>query len=809
MFQLIIKLRFVVIAAVAAATVFFALQLPNLVLEPDTEAYVPKHHPMRQQWHDVKELFGVGREILVAVQAQGKDGIFTPETLGGIMALTDDIKSLDYVEASEVKSIADAEAIIGTEDGLEVEPFFERAPQTLEEARQIRKLVFENTVYLDRLVSRDGTIAAIIVKTHQYEGVHPIVIAERLENYLKDYEIPGARILIAGTPAVEAIYGKQMVEDLNHLIPIALMAVVAILFLCFRTLSLPRLALRSLIFASVIFFLRAETGSPFLSSPVYMAALSVALAMLTVRGVLLPSLIVIASVVWTWGFQALVGIPIYIAGTLVAPLLLAIGCAYGIHIMERYYEKAREGGSRQEVVLATMNELWRPVLLTSLTTMAGFGSLAAGTMTVYKAFGITTAFGIAVATLISLVVLPAALSLLAPPATDGSRRRRESILPRLLVALGRGIERHRRAVATGGVVTVLLLLLAATGLRVDYSWVESLEPGTPVLTADRILREHHGGTTPLNIVVTAPEAGGIKDPRLLRAMDKVLAELATNPLVGDTRSIAEYLKRMNQAMNEDRQDELRIPDSRELVAQYLLLYSMSGDPSEFDDMVDYDYKSANLAILLRTDQMAAMRQIIDQADSLLDRYVRPLGATATITGSATMLETIIELAVESQVYSLASATTLVVIFLALLFRSFRDAFICMIPVVFTGVANFGGMALLGIPLGPDKAMISAIALGIGIDYSIHLMSRFRDLVDDEGMSVNDAITEAMRTTGRAVLFNGAVVVAGFMVLGFSTAPSNASFGRTIAGNMALSCLGALVLLPAALTIFQHRSRGAK
>ena len=117
----------------------------------------------------------------------------------------------------------------------------------------------------------------------------------------------------------------------------------------------------------------------------------------------------------------------------------------------------------------------------------------------------------------------------------------------------------------------------------------------------------------------------------------------------------------------------------------------------------------------------------------------------------------------------------------------------------TTVVNFGSMAMLGIPLGPDKAMIGAIALGLGIDYSIHLMSRFHHTLA-RGMSATQGVVETLRGTGRAILFNGAVVVAGFLVLGTSATPSNATFGLMIAANIVLSCVTAMVVVPAVLAV---------
>ncbi len=800
MFRIILRFRYAAIAAVLGLTAFFALQLPKLHLDPDTEAYVPERHPIRVFWTEAKDSFGIGREIVVAVRAEGDHGVFTPAILGGVAELTEAIKELDSVIPSAVSSISDSEAIVGTEDGLDVEPFFEEPPTTAEEAREVREKVFANEVFLDRLISRDATIAAIIVRIYEAYERDPIKVYDDIAALVAGTSIPGADILIGGNPAVESVFGKQMAADLANLIPAALFVVITILYVCFASIPVNRFALRMAIALTAVTVIRFAVGSSM--GPLQVTAISAAAVMLTARGVLLPATVVVMSVVWTWGAQALAGVPVYIAGTLVPPLLLAIGCAFGVHVMERYFEKAKTNADPETVVLATMEELWRPIFLTSVTTAIGFGSLALGSMTVYRVFGLTTAFGILVAMLVSFALLPPVLSLMPVPKTSPGGRSL-AVIPGLLVRMAGGLERHRDVtMLTGGVLMCGLVYAAATGLRVDYSWVESLEAGTPVLEADRILRTRHGGTMPLNIILRSGEPGGVKDPRLLEGIDAALAEIAAHPEVGDTRSIAEYIKRLNEAMNEDRPEELRIPDSRELVAQYLLMYTMSGDPSELDDMIDYEYASANAAILLRTDRLAVMREVIALAEEALDKHVRPLGVTTTATGTAIVQKTVLDMILESQVYSLTAASLLVFTFMALVFRSLRDSLICMVPPVFTGVANFGGMALLDIPLGPGEAMISAIALGIGIDYSIHLMARLRDVVE-EGLSVYDGIIEAMRTTGRAILFNGVVVVAGFSTLALSKSPSNVSFGVLIATNIGISCISALVFLPAALTSLFH------
>ena len=244
MFRTVIRWRVPILLASFAVTALFATQIPKLRLEPDSEAYVPENHPIRVFWNEAKERFGLGREILVAVEATGRHGVFTPPILAGLTALTDDLTNIDGVVASQVRSLSTAEAIIGTTDGLEVEPFFDEPPATLRAARKVRRQVFRNPVFLDRLVSRDGTIAAIVLKT-ELPGKEGTEVYARVEKVVERHTIPGARILIAGMSAIDYVYGRQMTADLQRLIPFGLAAVVVILYLCFPTVPLRSVAVRS------------------------------------------------------------------------------------------------------------------------------------------------------------------------------------------------------------------------------------------------------------------------------------------------------------------------------------------------------------------------------------------------------------------------------------------------------------------------------------------------------------------------------------------------------------------------------------
>jgi len=795
-FAVIVRHPWMLLIAVLTMTVGFSVHLNRLRMDPDVEAYVPKHHPVRTFWHKTEKDFMLRDEMLLALVADGKDGIYTPEILAGIADLTEKVREQPAVFANEVHSLSQAKAMVATNDALDLVPFYDTPPTNAAGVEAVHQAVERNPVYLDRLVSRGGDVAVIQFRIDRdaaplaqtYAGLLKMIAAR---------PVPGVRVLLTGKPAIEAVYARQMAEDLGRLIPVSMLVVLTVLFVCFRSMSIGTLLFRTGVLWVGLIVGQALIGH--VASLLGLGALAFGLALLTARGVVTPTLVVLLALLWTWGLQAWMDAPIYVTSIIMPPLLLAIGCADGIHIYERYEEKIQEGLKRPQAIVQAMRGVWRPVMLTSLTTAAGFASLATVDMTAFQSLGLFSAFGILVAMVLSLALIPAMLALMPAPAVAPH----QAISARLLVLLGERVHRHRRVVIAASGVIMAVALLLTLRVRVDYSWVESLQEGTPALIADRELRARHGGTTPLDIIVETPDAGGIKEPAVLKAMDATMDELGKDPFVGDTRSLAEYVKRMNQAMNGDRTDAYVIPKSRNLVAQYLLLYSMAGDPGELDDMVDYDYRRANLVAHLRTDAMAKMDEVIGRTEGLLDTNLRPLGVKATVTGSAMMQHTVLHLIFMGQVYSLLVATVLVFVILCLIYRSAVYALVCMLPPAVAALLTFGTMGALGIALGPNQAVISAIALGIGIDYSIHLISRIVAQTE-RGIGLEEAIGHTLATTGRGVLFNAAVVVAGFAILALSRSPSNVSFGLLIASNMAACCVAALILVPAVLSVLHER-----
>ena len=771
LFRFIIGFPKLIILMAFALTLFFGFQLPGLRLETDVDVYVPDEHPAMQYQDLVHEIFNYKESMVIAVVNEGPDGVFNPESLARIRRLTEKISRVRYVIAQrdeDVKSISTMDNIVGTAEGIEVMPLMERIPETKEEIEQLKDHLYGNEMFIGWLVSEDRTTALILAKVERsdektddnrlryaYQEFRKIVEEER------DGE---DQLYIAGQPVLEATFVDFIIGNLKVMLPI--------------------------VTAVIILLLYFSLGS--------------------IRGVVLPLLVVFAGVIWSMGIMSMVDVPLYDMTTMTPVILMAIGCAYGIHILNRYQEEATADPDRgkKTIVLQTMLNIWPPVVMSSLTTAVGFASLSTSSLTVIRSFGIFTGLGILCALIFSLTFIPAGLMLVKVPDAErkqkGNRPTKSVIQDYTGIALdfvGRRVYRYRIAICA---FFALVAILSAPGffkLRVDESWLEMFNPDSEVYISNNLINERMNGTVSLNVVVEGDRAGAIKSPSVLRKMDGLQQVLEEMKEVGGTISIVDYIKRMNKVMNEDREEFNIIPDTRETIAQYLLLYSLSGDPDDFDEVVDYDYRQANMTVVLKDDHTASVRTVTERINRYVQEHFSDEPVKVNLTGYAVITEVVVDLAVRGMLGSIVISILVIYVMTTSMFRSFTGGFYNIIPIAMAMLLNFGLLVMLNVPIGFNNSVAFAVAMGVGVDYAIHLVFKFRNEAA-ERVDLADVIAVTLKTSGKAILFNAVVVTAGFLVLTASNFTGHRVLGRLLSLSMLTSFIGSVTLLPAALSLFR-------
>lgn len=285
----------------------------------------------------------------------------------------------------------------------------------------------------------------------------------------------------------------------------------------------------------------------------------------------------------------------------------------------------------------------------------------------------------------------------------------------------------------------------------------------------------------------------IKDPKVLKQIDELEQHLKAHPLVGTTTSIAGVMRKMNQVMHDGDPAFDKVPETRELIGQYLLLYSMSGNEDDFKKLVDFPYENAQVIAKVTDSGTRAATEVLAYARSYLD--ARNESVFTRIGGFLDVMAEMVDHVVWGQVVSMGLAALAVAFLVSLLLRSLSAGLLAVFPLLLALAMIFGVMGFLGIELNLVTALLSSIMIGVGVDYSIHFLWRFRD-ERREGSDPATALERTLTTTGRGIVFNGLSVVVGFAVLIVSSFAPVRFFGLLVSISIAASLAGALIVLPA-------------
>ncbi|MFT4570686.1 MAG: putative RND superfamily exporter protein [Hyphomicrobiaceae bacterium] len=756
--RFIVSRPWFVIIAFTLATVAFAAQLPSLRVDFDMEKIFPPDHPEIAYKRWALEYFAIGQPAMVLVVNEGSHGVFTPETLALVAHLSEEVKGVDALDGDDLVSLSEVDNIASDGDMLTVESFFVEPPTTQVEADKIRKAVFANPMMLGTVVSHDGK--ATIVAADLIPGSNKEEIHAALERIITAAPHGSSVLEIAGRPIVENEMARINNREIMRVMPIVVVT----------------------------------------------AAVALALALHSVRGVVLTLLVVFGSIVWTLGLMAWTGQFFSALNSPLPMMLVPIGIADGIHVIHHYMHVLARDTDRdhREAVFETMQGMFVAVTMTSLTTAAGLASLATSSMSTNRSFGYFAAFGTLAAMVFSLTLLPATLVVLPRPRRELARF--VTMVSEEGVGMSRAIDYLHRLVTERpgrplmGVLVVIVVALAGFPmLTIDGSVLKNFPADNIVRTADAAMVEHFSASLPLEIIVDGNQIDAWKDPGNLRALDAFQNEIETIDGVGESRSIADYVKRMSAVMNPQDPGADSIPDSRELIAQYLLLYSISGEPDDFDDVVDYDYALANVRAQAGSDHSPLLSHVIQSIDAAGLKHLAPLGLKAHVSGSARETYEFIDLIVTSQIASLSTALLLVWLMASLMLRSVVGGLLTSAPVGIATIATFGGLGWIGEPVGVTTAILGAIAIGIGVDYAVHFVARYRDCCR-RGLDSSDAMRETLYSAGIAIFYNAVVVIAGFLSMASSEFLPPRALGLLVAWNMVI-CFGVTITALAAMLVW--------
>ena len=732
------------IAATLVLAVGFAFPIQYLKQETDFREFLDDDDPIIVLMDEAEARYGKSWGIMVMLF--NENNIFNNTTLSKIEQMSDEFEAIPGIKS--VTTPLNSQTIVGTETSISVSKAAPGgvAPTTAEDMELFRTRVLEDENLVGGVISPGGQAALINIELEvgadEY-GLTPDIVA-----IVEANQGDGDELFIYGDAYFDTIMAEEMEADTMLLFPLAILVMVALLFVSF----------------------------------------------VTIRGILLPIIVVLLSVVVAMGAMVLLGFPMTMMSFIAPILLLAIGIADAIHVLNRYNEEIAKGTPKRMAILTTMEEMKGPVVMTSLTTAVGFLSLLTAFMVPQRHFGIVTAIGVLAAMVFSLVLIPAVMSLLKKPRVrDLSKGLRP--LTQVLMGFEKAIVGHRKTVMVVALIIFGVMLAGIPRLRVETSNEEFLGKDHAAVQVLDFTSKYFSGDMNIMVEFDTGQRDGLKDPAVLNAMLD-LEEFMLENGVSKTFSLTTLVRQMNERFNADDPAFYAIPDQQNMISQLLLLFTFQG--GTLGDMALGDFSAGTVMGMYMMNSSGNVSRLAGVVQGYLDDH-HPEGGDLRVRmiGATTLMDRIFTQMTQSQLIGLATTVAAVAVLVMILMGSMVAGLIAAIPLILTVTFSMGIMAYTGQPLDIMTLMVSVVAVGIGVDYSIHFISRFRSEYRKD-QNAERALQKTIQTTGRGITYNALTVALGFFILIFASFKGIRTFGWQIALTMGISALSAISIIPAVL-----------
>ncbi len=739
--NIILKIRWLIILLVVAVTLMLAYQIPKIRINSDVISSLPDSDPDAVLLKNIGARFGGNNTGIIIIEAEN---IFTAEVLQHVMQVTDTL--LDTEGVSSVTSLTNIMDVKSDENGLEIGKLVDtdNLPDSEEELLLLKEKVLSHDNYKGTIVSEDGTATLILFSLEENDNLQ--TLANKIKDKTESLRLP-EKIYFAGSPMLITSISELIAADLKKLLPIAFFFISLVLYIGFRS----------------------------------------------VRGIILPLLTAVISIIWVLGIMSLAGSEVTMVSNNIPIVLLAVGTAYAIHVVNRI-DQLKEDLNQSIIIALTYVTI--PVILAALTTIAGFLSFLFGSyLTMIRDFGIYSALGTFIALLLSIFFVPALISAFS---WENKKKNVEAVGNEITfysrfihLPLHKLLFSHAKRVL---IVWIGITLVSLGGLFLIKRNVDVrnyFKKENPARIAEDIMTDKFGGSKPVFVLFK----GDIQSPELLKTMLETEEYMKKSPGVETTQSVAGLIADISEALGEGN----KIPEAREQIEQIWFLLEGNENLKKF---VSEDLDEAIIISKFLSPENKEKKEFKEYMEKFISERSNE-DCKISVTGMPFIESTMDRSLVSSQIGSLIIAVIFVIIVVGFILRSFMAGIFAAIPVITTIIILFGFMGYANISLNIATVLVASIAMGIGIDYSIHVISHFNSHIN-EGASVSEALDQTIAVSGKAIIINVISVSAGFLVLLFSEMVPLEYFGLLISLSMAGSGLSTLTLLPVILILAREK-----
>ena len=728
-----------------------------LQFKNDYRMFFSEDNPQLQAFEAMQNTYTKVDNVLFLVSP--KDGnVFTRKTLATVEWLTKEAWQIPY--SIRVDSITNYQHTEAEGDDLKVADLVEDAEKlTDEQLEKIRQVALHEPLLVGRLISPDGAHTGINV-TIQLPGKKldevPAVaeFAERLAQEAMQRN-PNVEVRLTGMVIMNATFPKLSQQDMKTLYPLMIL----------------------IILVAMSFMLRS------------------------IAGVIASMGVLIMSVIATMGFTGWLGIYMSPPTVTTPVVVMTLSVADCIHIIVLFLQGLRRGETKEEAMMESLRLNLGPVFLTSLTTAIGFLSLNFSDAPPFRDLGNMAAMGVMVAFVLSLTFLPAMMMIL--PVKPGKAHTRGQ---GAMEHLADWVIRHRKGLLWGMGGLIVLLVTQVPRNQLNDEFVKYFSENVPFRVDTDFVVEHLTGIYMLEYSLPAKGEGEITSPEYLRVVDEFANWLRQQPEALHVNTFTDIMKRLNKNLHGDDPAWYRLPDNRELAAQYLLLYEFSLPFGlDLNNQINVKKSATRLTITLRSISSEELLALQARAQNWLREhapdYMHVEGASPTL-----MFAHIGHRNIRAMLEGTVMALVLISLILTIFLRSVRIGLLSLIPNLAPIGMGFGLWALFVGEVGLALSVVGGMTIGIVVDDTVHFLSKYLRARREQGLSPEDAVRYAFHTVGTALWVTTLVLMLGFGVLALSDFKLNAGMGLLTAITIGLALLADFFFLPPLLMQFGEKKR---
>ena len=781
----IIRFRYILLFLIVLAVGFLSIYIPKINIATSLESSFKGHNQAIQDYQKFRDLFGRDDKIVLLIKSED---IFSVHFLDRLKKFHEDLENTLPL-LSEVNSLINARYIEGKNGTLQVNDFLENLPQTKEQAQILREKALVYPLFRNSYITQNGDSMIMVIKTQAVSAltddgskiknygrgvadedlsdnqaaksisqVENIAILGIMETVIKQYNTDNFRIIFSGTPAyqfhVEPIIRKNMI-----------------------TMSLMVLML-------TFFFMAILFGR--------------------VSGIFLPQFVVIMGLGATLGLMALAEVPFTLTSSMLPSILLSVGLTAPIHFMVVFFKYQKRIG-RMRAIIRTLGHSGLPIIMTSLTTIVGLLSFSFTEIAPIAHLGIFAAIGIAICLVLTLVFLPALLSILKIlPGKEREMLYETSIYNRMLTWMGRTGIHHAHDIYILSFIAFIIILPGFFKFNFSHNMLHYFSEDDPFIEQTILIEDETSGFRALEVVIDTGKEKGILDHAFLNNLEE-LEDFALDqngisgrPYTGNIISILDIVKKTNQTWHGDDPGHHTIPQDDYLIERQLTEFKQA-EPDYLKNYTDQDFRLARFTAMMYWKDAALDVLFVKKLENFASRLFGK-DVKVVVTGAVSINSKVIDSMMGNLATGYFLAFFIIALFMIIAVGDVKLGLVAMIPNMYPIIAGLGLMGLLDIPLNTYNLIGGSIVIGVAVDDTIHFFHNFRNYYIKTG-DVEIAVNETLRSAGRALITTTLILVCCFWLRLFSPLKVISDFGLIMGFSLLVAFLADVMLAPALLNAF--------